>query len=364
MIRVWSYLDELKAEESEIQDAVNEVLHSGTLILGENVKLFEQEFASWCGADFGVGVNSGTDALFLALKAWGVGEGDEVITVSNTAVPTVAAIAAAGARARFVDVEYESGLMDTARLSEAVNERTRVILPVHLYGQCVDMDTVCSVAEQHGLKVLEDCAQSHGAVQNGRRSGAIGDLSAFSFYPTKILGGYGDGGMVLAKSQDDDEKLRRLRFYGMSGTYYSIEEGYNSRLDELHAAILRKKLVHLDTYIEKRRQLARRYDEALGGTELGLPVEKPGNRHAYYLYVVRHPERERILNHLKSQDIHLNISYPWPIHIMPAYRALGYNEGDFPVTERLAKEIFSLPMFPSLIGEAQERVIRTLSEAL
>ena len=364
MIRVWSYLDELKAEESEIQDAVNGVLHSGTLILGENVKLFEQEFASWCGADFGVGVNSGTDALFLALKAWGVGEGDEVITVSNTAVPTVAAIAAAGARARFVDVEYESGLMDTARLSEAVNERTRVILPVHLYGQCVDMDTVCSLAEEHGLKVLEDCAQSHGAVQNGRRSGAIGDLSAFSFYPTKILGGYGDGGMVLAKSQDDDEKLRRLRFYGMSDTYYSIEEGYNSRLDELHAAILRKKLVHLDTYIEKRRQLARRYDEALGGTELGLPLEKPGNRHAYYLYVVRHPERERILNHLKSQDIHLNISYPWPIHIMPAYRALGYNEGDFPVTERLAKEIFSLPMFPSLIGEAQERVIRTLSEAL
>ena len=364
MIRVWSYLDELKAEESEIQDAVNGVLHSGTLILGENVKLFEQEFASWCGADFGVGVNSGTDALFLALKAWGVGEGDEVITVSNTAVPTVAAIAAAGARARFVDVEYESGLMDTARLSEAVNERTRVILPVHLYGQCVDMDTVCSLAEEHGLKVLEDCAQSHGAVQNGRRSGAIGDLSAFSFYPTKILGGYGDGGMVLAKSQDDDEKLRRLRFYGMSDTYYSIEEGYNSRLDELHAAILRKKLVHLDTYIEKRRQLARRYDEALGGTELGLPVEKPGNRHAYYLYVVRHPERERILNHLKSQDIHLNISYPWPIHIMPAYRALGYNEGDFPVTERLAKEIFSLPMFPSLIGEAQERVIRTLIEAL
>lgn len=364
MIRVWSYLDELKAEESEIQDAVNSVLHSGTLILGENVKKFEEEFASWCGAASGVGVNSGTDALFLALKAWGIGEGDEVITVSNTAVPTVAAVGAAGARARFVDVEYESALMDTSRLAEAVNERTKAIIPVHLYGQCVDMDAVGALARERGLKVLEDCAQSHGALQNGRCSGSMGDLAAFSFYPTKILGGYGDGGMILANSEDDDEKLRRLRFYGMSGTYYSIEEGYNSRLDELHAGILRKKLKHLDTYIERRRELARRYDEALGGTELGLPVEKPGNRHAYYLYVVRHPERDRILSHLKSRDIHLNISYPWPIHIMPAYRRLGYSEGDFPVTERLAKEIFSLPMFPSLTGEAQQRVIRALIDAL
>lgn len=364
MIRVWSYLDELKAEESEIQDAVNSVLHSGTLILGENVKKFEEEFASWCGAASGVGVNSGTDALFLALKAWGIGEGDEVITVSNTAVPTVAAVGAAGARARFVDVEYESALMDTSRLAEAVNERTKAIIPVHLYGQCVDMDAVGALARERGLKVLEDCAQSHGALQNGRCSGSMGDLAAFSFYPTKILGGYGDGGMILANSEDDDEKLRRLRFYGMSGTYYSIEEGYNSRLDELHAGILRKKLKHLDTYIERRRELARRYDEALGGTELGLPVEKPGNRHAYYLYVVRHPERNRILSHLKSRDIHLNISYPWPIHIMPAYRRLGCSEGDFPVTERLAKEIFSLPMFPSLTGEAQKRVIRALIDAL
>ena len=364
MIRVWSYLDELKAEESEIQDAVNSVLHSGTLILGENVKKFEEEFASWCGAASGVGVNSGTDALFLALKAWGIGEGDEVITVSNTAVPTVAAVGAAGARARFVDVEYESALMDTSRLAEAVNERTKAIIPVHLYGQCVDMDAVGALARERGLKVLEDCAQSHGALQNDRCSGSMGDLAAFSFYPTKILGGYGDGGMILANSEDDDEKLRRLRFYGMSGTYYSIEEGYNSRLDELHAGILRKKLKHLDTYIERRQELARRYDEALGGTELGLPVEKSGNRHAYYLYVVRHPERDRILSHLKSRDIHLNISYPWPIHIMPAYRRLGYSEGDFPVTERLAKEIFSLPMFPSLTGEAQKRVIRALIDAL
>lgn len=364
MIRVWSYLDELKAEESEIQDAVNSVLHSGTLILGENVKKFEEEFASWCGAASGVGVNSGTDALFLALKAWGIGEGDEVITVSNTAVPTAAAVGAAGARARFVDVEYESALMDTSRLAEAVNERTKAIIPVHLYGHCVDMDAVGALARERGLKVLEDCAQSHGALQNGRCSGSMGDLAAFSFYPTKILGGYGDGGMILANSEDDDEKLRRLRFYGMSGTYYSIEEGYNSRLDELHAGILRKKLKHLDTYIERRRELARRYDEALGDTELVLPVEKPGNRHAYYLYVVRHPERDRILSHLESRDIHLNISYPWPIHIMPAYRRLGYSEGDFPVTERLAKEIFSLPMFPSLTGEAQQRVIRALIDAL
>ena len=364
MIRVWSYLDELKEEENEIQDAIDRVLHSGTLILGDNVKKFEEEFASWCGADFGVGVNSGTDALFLALKAWGIGEGDEVVTVSNTAVPTVAAIGATGARARFVDVEYETGLMDTASLHSAVNERTKVILPVHLFGQCVDMTAVCALAQEKGLNVLEDCAQSHGAEQNGRRSGSIGDLAAFSFYPTKILGGYGDGGMILAKARDDAEKLRRLRFYGMSGTYYSVEEGYNSRLDELHAAILRKKLTHIEEYLEKRRALARRYDDALDGTELGLPLEKAGNRHAYYVYVVRHPDRDRLINRLKAKDIHVNISYPWPIHTMPAYRGLGYKEGDFPVTERLAKEIFSLPMFPSLTFEDQDRVIESLMEAL
>lgn len=364
MIRVWSYLEELKCEEEEIKKAIDKVLHSGMLILGENVREFENEFAAWCGVKHGVGVNSGTDALFLALRAWGIGSGDEVITVSNTAVPTVSAIAATGARARFVDVDYETALMDTRQLENAISDKTKAILPVHLYGQCVDMSSVLEIAHRNGLGVLEDCAQSHGAEQDGHRAGSFGDLSAFSFYPTKILGGYGDGGMVLAKKKKDEEKLRRLRFYGMSGTYYSIEEGYNSRLDELHAAILREKLQHLEAYVLRRRELAQRYDEALKDTGLGLPKELNGNRHAYYLYVVRHPERDRLIENLKKRDIILNISYPWPIHTMPAFSELGYKSGDFPVTEKLAGEIFSLPMYPSLSDSEQDEVIRVLRELL
>ena len=364
MIPVWSYLDELAVEETEIIEAVKQVLHSGALILGDNVKSFEDAFSSYCNMNYGIGVNSGTDALFLALKAWGVGEGDEVITVPNTAVPTVSAITASGAKTRFVDVEYETGLMNTRQLESCLSKRSKVILPVHLYGQCVDMRAVGAIADRHGLKILEDCAQSHGAEQHNQKAGSFGDISAFSFYPTKILGGYGDGGMVLADNREDAEKIRRIRFYGMSGTYYAIENGYNSRLDELQAAILRKKLVHLNSYVNRRRDLAARYDEEFKGRSLGLPLEKPDNRHAYYLYVVRHPERKRIMDHLKKNDIHLNISYPWPIHTMPAYRNLAYDEGDFPVTEKLAREIFSLPMFPSLQDRDQERVIKVLKETI
>ncbi|OQX29457.1 MAG: daunorubicin biosynthesis sensory transduction protein DnrJ [Spirochaeta sp. LUC14_002_19_P3] len=364
MIQVWSYLNELADEETEIKEAIDRVLHSGTLILGESVSSFEREFAAWCGLKHGVGVNSGTDALFLALKAYGIGAGDEVITVPNTAVPTVSAIVATGARPRFVDVNGETALMNTESLEAVRTGRTRAVLPVHLYGQCVDMKSVLNFAKKNELMVLEDCAQSHGAKQNGTMAGAFGHLAAFSFYPTKILGGYGDGGMVLANRAEDAEKLKRLRFYGMSGTYYSIEVGWNSRLDELHAAILRTKLTHLNAYVSRRRELARRYDEALAETGLGLPIEADGNYHAYYLYVVRHPERDRLMSYLKENGIHVNISYPWPIHVMPAYASLGYKEGDFPVAERLAKEIFSLPMYPSLRDEDQEMVIRTLKKAL
>ncbi len=364
MIRVWTYLNELKEEEEAIKNAVDQVLHSGMLILGDNVKAFEAEFAEWCGMVHGVGVNSGTDALFLALKSWGIGPGDEVITVPNTAVPTVSAIAATGATARFVDVDYKTGLMQINLLKEVINNKTRAVVPVHLYGQCVDMENLLGITRKSGLKVLEDCAQAHGAEQKGMRAGSFGDLSAFSFYPTKILGGYGDGGMILADNNDDSEKLRRLRFYGMSGTYYSIEDGYNSRLDELHAAILRTKLPHLGNYVNRRRELARRYNTGLADTGLGLPRETEGNRHAYYIYVVRHPERDRLMEHLKNNDIHVNISYPWPIHIMPAYEKLGYRKGDFPIAEKLAGEIFSLPIYPSLCDEDQEKVIRVLKEAL
>jgi len=363
-LQVWSYLAEYEAEREEARDALETVFRSGRLILGESVKGFEREFAAWCGAAFGVGVASGTDALFLALRALGVQAGDEVVTVSNTAVPTVSAIVAAGARPRFVDIDPATYLMDCSRLEAALSPCTRCLLPVHLYGQCAAMEEVRRVATAHGLRVLEDCTQSHGATRHGRRCGALGDLAAFSFYPTKILGGYGDGGMVLGADPALEAALRRLRYYGMEDKYYALEHGYNSRLDELHAEILRRKLRRLDRYLARRRELARRYDLLLAGSGLGLPATAPGNEHAFYLYVVRHSRRDLILAELARRDILLNVSYPWPVHVMPAYEGLGYRVGDLPHTEAAAREVFSLPMYPALQDGQQDRVCEALLEIL
>lgn len=364
MIKVWDYLREYHAEKHEVEAAINQVLESGMLILGDNVRNFEAAFAAYCGLQHGVGVNSGTDALFLALKALDIGPGDEVITVANTAVPTVSAIQATGARTRFVDIDPATYLMDTAQLEAAVGARTRCILPVHLFGQCVDMDAVLTLARARSLHVLEDCAQAHGARQHDRVAGSMAELSAFSFYPTKILGGYGDGGMILGADAELTARCRRLRFYGMDKQYFALEQGYNSRLDELHAAILLRKLQHLDEYIARRRQLADLYYRELAPTSLQLPAVAPGNFHSYYLFVCRHPRRDFILQYLRDRHILLNISYPWPIHTMPAYAHLGYQAGDLPATEAAAKEIFSLPMFPSLSDEEALQTCAVLKEAL
>jgi aminotransferase EvaB len=340
------------------------VFRSGRLILGESVKNFEAAFSAYCGVRYGVGVDNATNGLFLSLKALDIGPGDEVITVSNTAVPTVSAICAAGARPRFVDIDPATYLMDVRQIESAITPRTRCLLPVHLFGQCVAMETVKAVAERHGLKVVEDSSQSHGASRNGHKAGAMSDLGVFSFYPTKPLGGYGDGGMAVTSDHALDARLRRLRFYGMEKTYYAEEGGYNSRLDELHAEILLRKLKRLDDYIARRRNLAQRYGRILAATSLGLPRTAPGNFHVYYLYVVRHAERDRILEELAKRDIHLNVSYPWPIHTMRAYASLGGREGDLPHTEKAAKEIFSLPMYPSLSEKAQEQTCLALAEVL
>jgi dTDP-3-amino-2,3,6-trideoxy-4-keto-D-glucose/dTDP-3-amino-3,4,6-trideoxy-alpha-D-glucose/dTDP-2,6-dideoxy-D-kanosamine transaminase len=362
MIKVWDYLKEYEEEKKEIHKAIEEVLISGTLILGGKVKMFEEEFSSFCGAKYGVGVNSGTDAIFLGLKALGVGMGDEVITVSNTAVPTVSAITATGARAVFVDIESDSFLMDISKIEAVITTNTKCIIPVHLFGQCVDMNNLKIIADRYKLFVLEDCAQSHGAEFEGRKAGSMSDLAAFSFYPTKILGGYGDGGMIVTSNEDIYNSLRRLRFYGMERTYYSIEQGYNSRLDELQASILLSKLKHLSYYIKKRRGIAQRYNELLKNTSLILPKELPGRKHAFYLYVVRHTQRDKIIERLKQKEIFLNISYPWPIHTMSGFSQLGYKEGCFPVTETLAKEIFSLPMYPTLTEEEQNFIVSSILE--
>lgn len=363
-IKVWDYLREYENEKHEIHAAVEKVLKSGRLILGDSVKNFEDAFAGYCGVKYGVGVNSGTDALFLGLKALGISAGDEVITVANTAVPTVSAIVSTGAIPRFVDIDPATYLMDTAILERAVTKKTKCILPVHLYGQCVNMDKVNDIARSHDLKVIEDCAQSHGALFYERKSGSMSDLAAFSFYPTKVLGGFGDGGMVVTNNEEIYGKLRRLRFYGMEKAYYSVEHGYNSRLDELHAEILLRKLSHIDEYIARRKELARNYDRLLSDTSLSLPKTMPGNEHVFYLYVCRHPKRDKILSQLQTKDIFVNVSYPWPIHTMTGYRYLGCKMGDLPHTEKAANEIFSLPLYPSLTDAEQGIVIAALYNVL
>ena len=363
-IKVWDYIEEYEDEKLEILAAIDKVMHSGRLILGESVKSFEVAFASYCGVKHGIGVDNATNGLFLALKALGIGQGDEVITVSNTAVPTVCAIVSAGATPVFVDINPATYLMDTSKLEALVTPKTKCILPVQLFGQCADMDEISTVAKKHNLKVLEDCAQAHGASQKGRKAGSMSDLAVFSFYPTKPLGGYGDGGMVVTDSDELNAKLRRLRFYGMETNYYAEEHGYNARLDELHAEILLRKLAHLDRYIAARSALAERYFHMLCSSSLTLPVVPNDNFHVFYIFVARHPERDRIVSELKRRDILLNISYPWPIHMMRGYIYLGYKEGDFPETEKAAREIFSLPMYPKLGIEDQDKVCEALGEIL
>jgi aminotransferase EvaB len=362
---VWDYRREYDNEREDILDAVDTVFRSGRLILGESVRGFEEEFAGYHGLPHCVGVDNGTNAVKLGLQALGVGPGDEVVTVSNTAAPTVLAIDSVGAVPVFVDVDPDTYLMDTRQVADVITERTKCLLPVHLFGQCVDMAPLERLAAEHGLALLEDCAQAHGARHHGRLAGTMGDAAAFSFYPTKVLGAYGDAGAVVTGDDETEQELRRLRYYGMRDRYYVVATpGHNARLDEVHAEILRRKLRRLDDYIAARNAVARRYEEGLGDTELILPRPAPGNDHVYYIYVVRHPKRDEILQALLAYDIQLNISYPWPVHTMTGFAHLGYEPGSLPVTETLANQIFSLPMYPSLPEELQDKVISAVRDVL
>lgn len=359
-INVWGYLKEYEATKEELLKAVTEVFESGTLILGQKGRDFEQAYSDYIGVKYGVGCDNGTNAITLALRALGISDGDEVITVSNTAIPTASAIVTAGATPVFVDIDPNTYLMDVTKVEAAITPRTKAILPVHLYGQCVDMDPLLDIAREHRLFVIEDCAQSHGAIYKGRKAGSLGDVSTTSFYPTKILGAYGDGGMINTNDEEIARRLRRLRFYGAEKTYYAMEHGYNSRLDEMQAAILLTKLPKIEQYVSRRREIAAMYQERLAGSGLILPEEASYGRHAYYLYVVRHPNRDEIIKKLHENNIHVNISYPWPIHTMKAYEYLGWKAGDLPETEAAAKEIFSLPMYPSLSDEEVERITEAI----
>lgn len=360
-VKYWDYLPGYFRNRQEILKIVDEVFSSGRLILGSRVDSFEKNFSRYCGALYGVGVNSCTDALFLALKALDIGPGDEVITVANTAVPTVAAIRAAGATPVFADVEIDTYLMDSELIKNLLSEKTRCILPVHLCGQAADMKPILELAAEHGLSVVEDCAQAAGAFYQGKRVGGCGDIGAFSFYPTKILGTFGDAGMLTTSSARIAARLKRLRFYGMEGEYYAEEEGYNSRLDELHAAILDFMLSKVEEEVLLRREIAGKYTEELAAVgDIVLPVTRPDRDHRYYLYTIRTGFRDELKNYLAGCGIETRINYPYPIHLMRGYSFLGYAQGSLPVTERLSGEILSLPMYGALPPEHADRVIAAI----
>jgi dTDP-4-amino-4,6-dideoxygalactose transaminase len=351
---------DLKAQyrtiKGEIALAIDRVLESAQFVLGGEVARFEEELAAYSGARHGIGVNSGTSALHLALLAAGVGPGDEVITVPHTFVATVAAITYTGARPVFVDVEPATLTMDPSLIEGAVTPRTKAVLPVHLYGQPAAMDPILAVARKHGLVVIEDAAQAHGAEYRGRRVGGIGDMGCFSFYPGKNLGAYGEGGMVVTGNADHDRVLRMLRDWGQERKYHHVLKGFNYRLEGLQGAILRVKLRHLEAWTEARRRHAALYGDLLAGAGVDLPHAAPHSRHVYHVYAIRTRDREALMEKLKAAGVQTAIHYPIPVHLQQGYADLGYRAGQFPIAERAAREVVSLPMFAELTEEQVQYV--------
>ncbi len=363
-VRMFDYLQQYEALREEVLAAVERVLSSGQLILGPEVAQFEESFTRFLGADGGcVGVNSGTDAISIALRTLGVGLRDEVVTVANTAVPTVSAIRETGATPVFCDVDPGTCLMNLNELEDRITARTKAIVPVHLFGNVVDIPRILEIVGSRHITVLEDCAQAHGARLHGRMAGTMGTVGAFSFYPTKNLGAYGDGGLCFSRDADVVERMRSIRMYGFEDGYYSEREGVNSRLDEVQAAILGIKLVHLEVWVRNRQRLASRYDERLApGIERVEPAE--GVQHAYHLYVVKVDDRDTVRRSLEEAGIATSIHYPHPIHRMRGYGFLDCRQGDLPQTEALAERILSLPMYPELPEESVDRVCEALNSAV
>jgi dTDP-4-amino-4,6-dideoxygalactose transaminase len=357
---------DLKAQyhsiKAEIDAAIQRVLENSSFILGADVAALEEEFAAYCSTEHGVGVNTGTSALHLAMLAAGVGPGDEVITVPFTFVATVAAIHYCGARTVFVDIDPRTFTMDPARLEAAITPKTKAIVPVHLYGQMADMDPIMEIARRHKLVVIEDACQAHGAEYKGRRAGSIGDLACFSFYPGKNLGAYGEGGMVVTANPEYARTIRMLRDWGAEKKYQHALKGYNYRLEGMQGAILRVKLKHLEQWTEARRAAAARYDNGLAGSGVRTPEALPHHRHVYHVYAIRTQHRAAWQERLQAKGIATGIHYPIPVHLLPAYADLGYRAGQFPQSERAANEVLSLPMFPELTAEQTDTVCRAVRE--
>jgi aminotransferase EvaB len=358
-VPMFDYRTQLAALRSEVMAAIARVLDSGTLILGPEVERFEQAMAAALGGGCVVGCNSGTDALVLAFRALGIGAGDEVITVANTAVPTVSAIRMVGAVPVFVDVDPATALMTLDAVSAALSPRTKAIVPVHLYGNMVDVERLQALLGSRQLPIVEDCAQAQGATLRGRAAGTIGTIGAFSFYPTKNLGAYGDGGACWTADRQLAARMKSLRMYGFEDAYYAERDGINSRLDPLQAAVLATKLPHLPHFVHRRQELAARYDQRLPARIVRIATAA-GVSHGRHLYVVRVADRDAVRAALEARGIRTGVHYPHPIHRMRAYDGLGYRDGSLPHTEALAREVLSLPLFPELESVAVDRVVAAL----
>jgi dTDP-4-amino-4,6-dideoxygalactose transaminase len=362
------FLD-LKAHHAPILDEINraiqDVIDRGAFAGGPFVVDFESDFASYCDASHAIGVGSGTEALWLSLLAWGIGYGDEVITVPNTFMGTAEAITYCGATPVFVDVDERTYTMDPARLEEAITPKTKAVIPVHLFGQPADMDPIVAIARKHGLFVLEDACQAHGAEYKGRRAGTLGDAACFSFYPGKNLGAIGEAGAVVTQDAVLQEKVRTLRDHGQVRKYYHKVVGWNGRMDGIQAAVLRVKLRYLEKGNQLRRSHAAHYGRALAGIEeVVRPVQAPDVRHVYHIYAIRVPDRDEVMRFLAQKGIGCGVHYPVPVHLQEAYRDLGYEQGAFPVAERCAAEFVSLPMFPELTPAQVDLVVQGVQEAL
>lgn len=349
--------------KQEIDEAIARVIGDSAFILGKYTEAFEQSFADYCGVKHCIGLNSGTDGLHLAYRALGIGPGDEVITVANTFFATTEPLAHLGARPVFVDIDLQTYLIDPKKIEAAITKKTKAIVPVHLYGQMADMTSIKAIAKRNRLKIIEDCAQAHGATHQGKKAGVFGDIGVYSFYPGKNLGAYGDAGCIVTSSQELANTIRRLRDHGRMSKYSHEMFGLSSRMDGLQAAVLAVKLRHLDKWIDKRRAIATRYTKLLPQT-LKKPVETEGNRHVYHLYTVEVDRREEVVSHLRREGIEVGIHYPMPLHRQPAYQSFGFQAGRLLTTELVASRILSLPLFPELTEDEVSFIVNKVSEVL
>lgn len=350
---------------TEVIDVLDQVMGSSRFILGDNVKKLEEDVAKYSNVAYGIGCGNGSDAIHIALQAMGVGPGDEVITTAFTFFATGGAIVRAGAKPVYVDIDPLTFNIDPEKIEAAITENTKAIIPVHLYGQMADMERISEIAKKHNLGVVEDAAQAIGAKHNGKTVGELGSAATYSFFPTKNLGAYGDGGMIVTDNADIAEKSRVIRVHGSKPKYYHHVLGYNSRLDELQAAVLNVKFPHLDRWSDLRREKASTYTSLLKeklGDLVVTPVEKEGNHHVFHQYTLRVENRDELQNYLKEQGVATMVYYPLPLHVQPVFADLGYKEGDLPETEKAAKEAISLPMFPELKTEQQEYVVAKIAE--